>query len=258
MKINILNKIKIEIKKIRLNKDLEWYNKDLDEFKRLAESISDFDFPIYDNYPCLSDKYEESGVMKGAYFHQDLYVAKQIYQNKPIKHVDVGSRIDGFVAHVAIFRSIELLDIRELNSTIDNITFRKIDITEENFNLVNYCDSISCLHALEHFGLGRYGDKIDPLGHIKGFNNISKILKTNGIFYFSVPMGEQKIEFNAHRIFSLQYLLNIIKKEFEIISFSYVDDNGDFYENQLLTDKNTQISFGCKHGCAIFVLKKIS
>jgi hypothetical protein len=31
-----------------------------------------------------------------------------------------------------------------------------------------YCDSLSCLHALEHFGLGRYGDPIDPRGHEKG------------------------------------------------------------------------------------------
>ena len=69
------------------------------------------------------------------------------------------------------------------------------------------CDSISSLHALEHFGLGRYGDKIDPYGYMKGITNITKVLKSKGIFYFSVPMGKQRIEFNAHRIFNLRYLL---------------------------------------------------
>ena len=46
-------------------------------------------------------------------------------------------------------------------------------MTEEN-QLYEVCDSISCLHALEHFGLGRYNDPLDPNGHLKGFNNISK------------------------------------------------------------------------------------
>ena len=96
---------------------------------------------------------------------------------------------------------------------------------EENVP-TNYCDSISCLHALEHFGLGRYGDKIDPDGHLKGFRNITKMLKTNGVFYFSVPMGRQRIEFNAHRVFGMSYLLNWVSVDYDIISFSYIENKG--------------------------------
>ena len=45
----------------------------------------------------LHDFHSESGVCSGDYFHQDLLVAGFIYKNNPIKHIDVGSRIDGFV-----------------------------------------------------------------------------------------------------------------------------------------------------------------
>lgn len=58
--------------------------------------------------PCLSDALEPSGSASGHYFHQDLLVARKVFERQPRKHVDVGSRIDGFVAHVAAFREIEV------------------------------------------------------------------------------------------------------------------------------------------------------
>ncbi len=56
--------------------------------------------------PCLHDRYEEGGTTKSEYFWQDLLVARAIYAVKPFKHVDIGSRVDGFVAH---FREFEVL-----------------------------------------------------------------------------------------------------------------------------------------------------
>ena len=94
--------------------------------------------------------------------------------------------------------------------------------------LISSVESLSCLHTIEHFGLGRYGDKIDPKGHLIGFNNLIIMLKKNAILYFSTPIGDQRIEFNAHRIFSVKYLLNLFSKNFSLQEFSYVDDNGNF------------------------------
>jgi len=51
--------------------------------------------------PCLHDRYEEGGTTKSEYFWQDLLVARWIFAAKPQRHVDIGSRVDGFVAHVA-------------------------------------------------------------------------------------------------------------------------------------------------------------
>jgi|TARA_B110000037_G_scaffold217911_1_gene279885 hypothetical protein len=67
--------------------------------------------------------------------------------------------------------------------------FKKKNINKIDKSLINYCDSLSCLHTLEHFGSGRYGDKIDPVGHIKGFQNLVKMLKKNGILYISFPIS---------------------------------------------------------------------
>jgi len=170
--------------------------------------------------------------------------------------VDIASRVDGFVAHVAVFREIEIFDIRPINSKVRNIKFVLADLMDQGSAYENYCDSISCLHAIEHFGLGRYNDPIDADGHLKGLKSICKILKSGGKFYFSTPIGPQRIEFNAHRVFSIHYLLQLFKDDFELMSFSYVDDAGDLHENQILTEQQIKSNFNCHYGCGIFELKK--
>ena len=77
-----------------------------------------------------------------------------------------------------------------------------------------------------------------------------------GVFYFSVPIGEQRIEFNAHRVFSVQYLLDLFEKNYTLRRFSYVDDAGDFFEDVALTETSIANSFGCNWGCGIFELIK--
>jgi SAM-dependent methyltransferase len=231
--------------------------RDYREIRRQAKQ-SGVVFPFGKFYPCMEDRYDKSGVSSGHYFHQDLLIARKIYINKPVKHVDIGSRIDGFVAHVASFREIEVFDIREFTGVITNINFRRLDIMDRDFVLSHYCDSISCLHALEHFGLGRYGDKVDYYGHLIGWENIYKMLKKGGKFYFSVPIGVQRIEFNAHRVFSLKYIMNnMIGSRYKIDSFSYVNDKGDLVRDAALDEESVKNSFSLHYGCGIFELSKI-
>ncbi len=215
-------------------------------------------FPFGKFYPCIEEKYQKSGTASGHYFHQDLLVANKIYINKPVKHVDIGSRIDGFVAHVASFRDIEVFDIRDMAEQIRNIHFKRLDIMDGNAVSHDYCDSISCLHALEHFGLGRYGDRVDYNGHLLGWENIYKMLKKGGKCYFSVPIGKQRIEFNAHRVFSVEYLVNVmIGSRYKIDSFSYVNDKGDLVSDAALDEGSVKNSFSLNYGCGIFELSKI-
>ena len=234
---------------------MRWYFKSSRRYKKLSKGNNLVPITLY--FPCLTDRFASGGTAKGHYFWQDLFVAKKIYTNNPQKHVDIGSSIAGFVSHVCIYREIEVFDIRPLNSNIPNVKFVQADLMVSNQIKQNYCDSLSCLHAMEHFGLGRYGDQIDVNGHIKGMENIYSILKTGGKFYFSVPIGKQRTEFNAHRVFSVCYLLSLFNEKYTIDSFSYVDDNGDFYENRQLTEENVKSNFGCKFGCGIFELTKI-
>ncbi|MBN1182987.1 MAG: DUF268 domain-containing protein [Bacteroidales bacterium] len=237
----------------RINNKLQ-FRKDLKLFKLGLEDNKDF--AITKLYPILNEKRTPSGSLPKHYFHQDLHVAGRIFENNPDKHVDIGSRIDGFVTHVASFREIEVFDIRALDHKIKNIKFTRVDFSTSNLGIENYCDSISSLHAIEHFGLGRYGDTIDVNGHLKGMDNIYKVLKPGGIFYFSVPIGPQRVEFNAHRVFSVKYLLSLFEKKYTIEHFSYESDDRKFYKDAELTEMNIIQNFGCHFGCGIFELRK--
>jgi len=81
--------------------------------------------------PCLHDWYEEGGMTKSKYFWQDLLVARMIFAAKPEKHVDIGSRVDGFVAHVASFREIEVFDVRPITTQIPGVVFKQADLMRQ-------------------------------------------------------------------------------------------------------------------------------
>ncbi|HEY5535102.1 MAG TPA: DUF268 domain-containing protein [Ignavibacteria bacterium] len=233
---------------------LFWYFKDYRLLRKQLNSKSDFKVNLF---PILRERTEQSGTVSGHYFHQDLLIAGKIFKNNPHKHIDIGSRIDGFVAHVASFREIEVFDIRALTSSIENVKFKQVDFTNLPEEYFSYTDSLSCLHAIEHFGLGRYNDSIDVNGHLKGLESMYKTLKTGGKFYFAAPLGDLRIEFNAHRVFSIEYLLRLFKDKYKIVSFSYVDDHGNLHKNIELNELAKQNNFGCKYGCGIFELHKL-
>jgi hypothetical protein len=104
--------------------------------------------------------------------------------------------------------------------------------------------------------LGRYGDPIDAEGHLKGLNNIYEMLQRGGTFYFSVPIGPQRVEFNAHRVFSLRYLLDYFDSKYHLESFSYVNDVGRLHSKIYLTAEDISNNCNCQYGCGIFILKK--
>ena len=244
------------IKTINSIKGVPYYFRNLILLKKQQQQQLIQKFQFSAPYPCLSDRFDSAGTVKGHYFHQDLLVAQRIYKNNPSLHIDIGSRIDGFVAHVASFRNIEIIDVRSMPYNIPNVTFSQADLMEElDVKLEGCCDSLSCLHALEHFGLGRYGDPVIYNGYLLGLDNLYKILKKGGKFYFSVPIGPQRIEFDAHRVFSINYLLELFEEKYQIDHFSYVDDDGILHSNVTTTDVNN--NFGCKYGCGIFEMTKL-
>ena len=232
--------------------------KDLRELKRQAAQ-SKQKFPVTKLYACYKDKKGNAGTLNYQYFYQDLFVAQQISKNNPQRHIDIGSRMDGFIVHVASFRPIEVFDIRPIDLNIPNIIFKQADIMNYEGLEKECTDSISSLHVLEHFGLGRYGDPICFEGYLLGFKNITSLLKKGGKFYFSVPLGKQRIEFHAHRVFSLDYLLQLVSEDYTIDSFSYIDDNNRFFREinlSTLSDEEKKTSLGVHLGCAVFVLTK--
>lgn len=208
--------------------------------------------------PHLFDKDTAAGVASGHYFHQDLHVARAIKEANPTHHVDVGSRIDGFIAHLAVFRAVEVLDVRPVDAEVPNVTFRVRDIMQTDPRFDHYTESLSCLHALEHFGLGRYGDPLDFNGHRRGFANLTRMVVPSGLLYLSVPISRhQRVEFNAQRVFSMPYVLeDLIGDTFAVEQFAYVDDDGALHTGVDAFSVPAQNTFGLEYGCGIFTLRK--
>lgn len=209
------------------------------------------------SYPVYEDRFESAGSATGHYFHQDLLVAREVFQRNPKRHVDVGSAIYGFVSHVAAFREIEVLDIRPVPTPVSGIRFIQQDVMDLDSAFHDYADSVSCLHALEHFGLGRYGDPVDYDGWRKGLQALTRMLTPRGTLYLGVPTGEpQRVEFNAHRVFSLPFLRGVLEEDFTVERLAFVDDSGDLLPNVDPYGHEADLSVGAHYGCSIWVLTK--
>jgi hypothetical protein len=213
------------------------------------------EFPPGKLYPCLTDRYEQSSGSLGVYFVQDLYVAQLVFKNNPRRHVDVGSRIDGFVGSLASFRPVDVLDIRPLTSVHRNISFIQADLMSRDFPHKQMTDSLSCLHTLEHFGLGRYGDPINYDGWKIGFDNLASMVTPGGTFYFSTPISErQRFEFDAHRVFNISTHLKLFEGRFDVRSFAYIDDSDRLHTGVDVYGQDARRSFGLKYGAGIWEL----
>lgn len=170
-------------------------------------------------WPVISDKYADAGAIEN-YFWQELWAAKLIGKSGVKEHFDIGSRIDGFIAHLlAMGIDVTMLDvcnfskkIEGLHTIIDNATTLR-QVADGSIG------SFSALCSLEHFGLGRYGDPVDPESCFKCFENIQKKLKKGGDLYISVPVGMERVEFNAHRIFYPATIIDCFS-DMELIEFS--------------------------------------
>src|SRR2546430_1015513 len=103
------------------------YFRDAQRYRKAAAGRERFPFRWRDAKPITMDYYDQAGSTSGHYFHQDLWAARRIYHAHPARHLDIGSRIDGFVAHVLSFMPVEVIDIRPLTSNVPGLTFVQAD-----------------------------------------------------------------------------------------------------------------------------------
>lgn len=189
-----------------------------------TQSLTGGGIPIEGIIPMILNKYRAAGSLDKHYFLQDIYVAKKIISAHPDEHFDVGSRVDGFIGHLlsALETKITIIDIRPLPISIPNLNFVQADATNLDGIADNSIQSLSSLHAVEHFGLGRYGDPIDPNACFQVMKSLQRVIRKDGILYFSVPIGkENAVYFNAHRMFTPQKVLEVFG-DMELLEFSYI------------------------------------
>ena len=196
------------------------------------------------------EKYMPAGIMQGHYFFQDIWAAEKVYSKKPEIHVDIASRIDGFVAHILPFCKVEYVDIRKITSTLPNLIFKEGSILQLPY-ADNSVKSLSCLHVIEHIGLGRYGDPIDPQGHIKAAQEMMRILEPGGSLFLGTPIGRERVCFDAHRVFYVESIISMFN-ELKIIEFSMINDKA----MQINYNANYIESNKCQFGCGLFEFVK--
>ena len=202
-------------------------------------------------YPVLTDRNASAGLANGHYFHQDLWAARMIFQRRPVEHLDIGSRIDGFVAHLLTFMPVTIVDIRPLVSNIQGLTVIQDDATTLSKIKSSSVHSLSSLHVAEHFGLGRYSDPIDPEACFRFMESLQRVLAPGGRLYFSVPIGRERVEFNAHRVFDPNTILGRFSG-LQLASFSYVGDDGALYQ-----DTNPSLMPKSNLACGLFEFTKV-
>jgi SAM-dependent methyltransferase len=199
--------------------------------------------------PILTDYRAAAGLAGGHYFRQDLWAARRIHAARPSRHVDVGSRIDGFVAHVLSFMPITVVDIRGLASDIEGLTFVQGDACRLNF-ASGSIPSVSSLHAMEHVGLGRYGDPIDPDGWQTAVRELARVVSPGGRLYLGLPVGRERLAFNSERIFDPRTIVSVLSM-LRLVSFDAVDD-GD----RLVANADLASFTGARYSCGLFEFAK--
>ena len=172
------------------------YNGDLARLKRNPGGFHIFREPLY-----------EKGVHPENFTDYECgFAAYHIRRAKPKKILDVGSYRHFILGLLAHFR-ITTIDVRERKpisprERVITCDAKKLNFADDSFDLV------LSLCALEHFGLGRYGDEFDFHADHKAFAEMIRVLKPGGcvLFTTTITRARPSIAFNAHRIYNYRML----------------------------------------------------
>lgn len=202
---------------------------------------------ISDAYPCLIDGVSTTP-FDPHYFYQGAWLARKLKRNVPAEHVDVGSSIMT-VAAISAFVKTTFVDFRPLQVKLENLTCQGGDILDLPFRDAAL-KSLSCLHVIEHIGLGRYGDAIDPSGSYSAANELQRTVAKGGCLYLSAPIGRERTCFNAHRVFAPDTIITMFN-QMSLVDFSYVDDDGLLHEEVAVEEAKSQ-----EYACGLYHFMK--
>lgn len=219
---------------------LRYFVRYLSDWKVFRQQAGLWPVKVADSYPCLADRLPTTP-FDPHYFYQGNWLARRLAEAKPAQHVDVGSSVltvGVLSAHVPTI----FVDYRPLVVQQSGLNCVAADI-----NCLPFADrsvaSLSCLHVIEHIGLGRYGDPINADGARLAALELQRLVTSGGTLYLSTPIGRERVCFNAHRVFAPTTILSWFS-QLHLMNFSYVSDNGSLHENAS-PERVPQLDYGC-------------
>lgn len=212
--------------------------------KRFSVKLSDF-------YPQIKDRTIKTGFDRHYVYHT-AWAARKVAEIKPAFHIDISSSLF-FSGLVSAFIPVKFYDYRPAELSLSNLKSEHGDLMALPFEN-DSVQSLSCMHTIEHVGLGRYGDPYDQEGDLKAINELKRVLAIDGNLLFVVPVGKPKIEFNAHRIYSLEQILDYFKG-LELKEFTLIPEKQGAPIIGATADQVAAEDYGC--GCFWFVKKSI-
>lgn len=226
------------------------FRRDFHTFREMAsQGKRKFSMEWGDRYPCLDDN-TAAVSFSHHYFYHLGWAAQVLSETRPSRHTDISSHIY-FAGIMSGFMPFDYYEFRDAGVELDNLNCRVTDL--ECLPFANdSIESLSCMHVVEHVGLGRYGDRLDPDGDIKAMGELKRVVAEGGDLLFVVPVGKPKIEYNAHRIYSYEQVVAAFPgmrlRQFALIRDRISDGGIVFDADPRLVD---QQRFGC--GCFWFV-----
>lgn len=202
-------------------------------------------FPLrWENlYPILHEK-TSTTEFDAHYIYHPAWAAGILAQTRPDFHIDISSSLH-FCTIVSAFIPIEFYDYRPVELNLSNLTSRAADLLALPF-ADRSVKSLSCMHVVEHIGLGRYGDAIDPEGDLKAMAELERVLAPAGSLLFVVPVGQSRLQFNAHRIYSYKQVLESFNG-LRLKEFSLITDKGE-----MIYQANPELVTTQNYGCGCF------
>lgn len=201
-----------------------------------------------DRKPCLADRTATTG-FDAHYVYHTAWAARVLHRLSPERHVDIGSCLR-FVTMVSAFVQVEFHDYRQAKLQLSGLRSGQADVTRLPF-ADKAIASLSCMHVVEHIGLERYGDPLDPRGDIKAMRELARVLAPNGYLLFVVPVGGvARIQYNAHRIYRAEQVITEFPS-LELLEFALVTDDGNF-----VTAADIALADAQQYGCGCFLFRK--
>jgi len=221
--------------------------RDFRTFKKLSAAKGKTDVLWSERSPQLFDNTPVTS-FDAHYVYHPAWAARAVRKIAPKLHIDISS-ILSFSTMLSAFIPTVFYDYRPARLTLDNLKSERCDLRALPFK-DRSVESISCMHTVEHIGLGRYGDALDPEGDVKAINELKRVVAKGGSLLFVVPIGgEQKVYFNAHRVYTYRQIRNLFDG-FRINDFMLIPD--DAVKNGTIANATEADADKQRYGCGCF------